>query len=424
MDIEARFIYALLKASKPEQDKFYTRMLPVGVFSSRQAEILWLRQYRQKHGDYPSVALAQAQFQEKLPKTKDPVHACLQPILDFAMFKQMRDVQSKVKEMLDRRAPMEEAMSVYKEGASKLSTFGSDYADIDFRKSGGSMSRYREVVRMQADPNSRLVDFPWPMINRLVHFLRPGNTVVIAARTSMGKTWVVVNWCDYLVQKGVDCVFITKEMPGEEIEDRFEALRFKLPYEHFRAGKLPAKELRRWRTERKKFSTKGRLDICGDETLLGTGLDHVIQKIEQYKPTVTFIDGAYLLRVEGLSKNANKVEALTHLSNRMKVIAKATKTIIVPVLQLNRTAEDKQGNTKGSLVSIHNADAWAQDADAVFTIGGKRGAPTRSLELVKGRESNVGEAVINFKLNPYPSFEQSAALTGATAGTTKFKGIA
>ena len=424
MDIEARLIYSLLTCKKAEQDKFYMRMLPLGIFKTRELEFLWLRNFRQKHGDYPTLSLMQRQFSEKYPKHTDPLPAVLQPILDFAMFEQMRQVQSRVKTMLDNNEPVADAMAVFKQSASALGGFNTDYTDIDFSKSEGAIGRYREVVRQINNPNSRLVDFPWPTMNRMVRFLRWGNVVVFASRTSMGKTWIVTDWCSYLVNKGVNCVFITKEMPGEEIEDRFEALRFKLPYEQFRAGTLKAADLRRWRTDRKSFSAKGQLHICGDETIAGTGLDHVVQKIEQYKPEITFIDGAYLLRPEGLGKNANKVEQLTHLSNRMKVIAKATKTIVVPVLQLNRGAEDKSGNTKGSIVSIHNADAWAQDADYVITLGGKRGATSRIVGLVKGRESNVGEFPVEFKVNPFPSFRENAALGGTNTGTVQFKGVA
>lgn len=424
-DPELRFIASLLRGTPQEQDQFYTQQIPLGVFKLRQQEMLWIQRYREKHGQYPSRIAAQIHFGEKVPKIDEPVSACLQPVLDRCMYDEMKKVVNKVKGMTDEGLPMGQTIAAFKDGASRVKDFSVDYVDSDFAKSKGSINRYRELVRLKSDPKAQLLDFPWPTMNKLIGFQRPGNTFVWAARTSIGKTWVTTCLFDHYASKGISSLYITKEMPTEEIEDRFEAIRFELPYENFRAGTLPGDILRRWRKERAHADSYP-LIICGDETIEGTGLNHVLSKIEQYRPKIVCVDGAYLLRPENMPKNTGTVERLAFISSRIKVIAKVTKTVIHVVVQLNRSAEDKTGNTKGSISSIYGADTWAQDADYVATIGGKRGGTSRLIALLKGRESNVGEFYITFGLSPRPNFSENKTLTTSTTTTgsqVKFKGI-
>lgn len=424
-DIEWRFVAALLRANRNEQDRFFTQQIPLGVFKHRTKEVRWLYKYREKHGRYPSPVILCATFGEPLTAHSDPLEACLQPVLDMSMYESMKGVSEKTKELLDE-GKVSEAMELFKAGAARLSNFSADYVDVNFSTNTSSISRYRETVRMMQLAQNTLVDTPWPTGNKLVHFYRPGNTIVFAARTSIGKTWVLTSWAEHLAAKGIKTLFVTKEMPTDEISDRFECLRYGIDFDAFISGNLPPKEWRRWQDARK-VPNNLPLFITGDETIEGTGLEHVVAKIQQYSPQVVVIDGAYLLRLSGLSKNANRTESLQFLSNRCKSIAKALKVVIIVVVQLNRNAEQKGGNSKGGLKDVYGSDSWAQDADGLWLLHGQRGTNRRTLEVAKGRNSNIGEFEIEFAVNP-PRFKEvkgSAKTVSVASGGTKirFKGI-
>lgn len=421
-DSEWRFIGALLNATPQEQDRFYTQQLPLGIFRIRQQEMLWIQRFREKHGQYPSRVAAQIQFKERIPVHDDPMEACLQPICDFSMFDDLRKINHKTKQILDEGKPVIDAVNFLKDEAAKLNDYSIEYVDSDFSKSPAALARYREFLRLKNNPKSTLIDFPWPALNKLVSHVRPGNAGVLAARTALGKTWLTVALAHYWALKGIKTLYITKEMPTEEIEDRFEALHFELPYTDFRSGSLSGKVLREWRNKRvrqKQFP----LIICGDETLDGTGVEHVSSKIQEYKPRVAIVDGAYLLKGKGLAKNASRNEVLAFVSSRMKVIAKATKTVILSTVQINRTGEDKQGNAQGGIGSIYGTDTWSQDSDFVFILKGKRGSPNRILALEKSRESNIGEFTVRFQLDPYPQFTETKSIRPNTGKQVKFRGV-
>jgi KaiC/GvpD/RAD55 family RecA-like ATPase len=424
MDIELQFIAALLKANRSEQKAFLARSLPKGVFRSRGAEINWLLKYWERYGAFPSREAFVRQFKESLPKPEPgPIEASLQPVLDMAMFEQMRDLTHRSKAMLDAHRPVEQVMSFFKNGALKLTTYAADHSDIQAESNSGSSARYRQLVR-EKDAGSLLTS-PWPTLTRMVRFFRGGEYVVIAARLGMGKTWLSVYWCNFYIRLGFRCLYVSKEMPTEQVADRFEALRYRLPYTDFRSANLNPTVLRRWHQARKKPSLYP-LVISGRETIEGTGLGYVLGKIEQYKPEVVFLDGAYLFQVTELGKSASASDRFRYLSNRLKALAKYTNTLLFAVVQMNREAEDKHGNAKGSVRSVYNSDAWAQDADGLMDVGGRRGSPSRILSWLKGRESGLGDFNVKFQLDPFPSFDESRGGSVRSANQSqmvKFQGV-
>lgn len=426
-DIDSRFIYALLKAQRHEQSKFYAKQIPKGIFQIRPTEIDWIYQHRERFGVYPSYS-AYVHRYGPLAKHTDPLAATLQAVLDFEMFEQMRKVQTEVKTLLDKSGDVIKAMRLFKEGASRLTDYSVEYVDVDFSQSTEAVARYRDTVKLLNSPHQSVIDSPWPTLNKLIGFLRPGDVVILASRTSLGKTWVTCDWAKFLASKrNVPTMYISAEMMASTLGDRFEALQFELPYEALRSGTLKGRQLRQWLHRRKNF--KGTpLTICGAESFEGLWLGHVDSRIQQYRPHVVFIDGAYKLRVQGVSRNANQVEALSTLSSQLNALAKRQSVPIIASVQLGRRSENaKTGITQGSLVDIYNCDAWAQDADFVLLMGGRRGANSRLLSLAKGRDTAVGEFHVNFQLDPFPRFTElhggAASNPNQSASTVSFTGI-
>ena len=404
MDIEMRFMYALLSASRAEQDVFFSRQLPKGIFNLREKEIAFVYKFREKHGKYPSVALFNNSF-DKLAKHSDPIDAVLTPILNRALFNQMGDLITRVKKQVDEQGDIAGAFSLFKADAAKLTNFSIDYTDLDLGTSRGALARYIERVKAEEEGVFKL-DSPWPTMNKLIHHLSPGDTVVYAARSSMGKSWLVLFWAHYLASQKIKVMVVSEEMLSEKVEDRIEAIRFRLPYDKLRTGSLPPAVLRKYKIMKRAVTNLPYpLTICGSDNV-GSSVSSVEAKIEQYKPDVVVVDGAYLLNAEGVAAKASERERFAWISKRFKQIAKAKKVIIFLVIQMNRDAEDKSGTAKGSFKSVFGSDSWAQDCDFLFDLSGQRGSNSRKQTLLKGRDTDIGEVNIRFQLNPYPDFSE------------------
>lgn len=405
-----KFIYALLRANKNEQDEFFARQIPKGVFSSERPQIKWIYDYRDRHGRYPTLAAFKARFPKTdIPKTKDSVASCFQTILDKSTYDSVTKTIDSGRELFEGGSSISEVVAHLRAGFDDINLFDTQYEDIAVDVSPVSLRRYRERVRQRLNNSLNKNPTPWKSLNELLGFSEWGESNIIASRTSIGKTWIVAYWAEYLRMIGERVLFITKEMPSHQIADRFESIRYKLSHPLFRAGALSPAQLKRWILAKKRFERNpppGELIISGQETITDAGFAHIIQKVMKYKPTVLFVDGAYLIWPEN-SKNLSLPDRMMRISNMMKRIAKVYKLICYSTVQAKRESEDKQGNSDVSLKDLFGSDAWSQDADNLYLISGLRGSNLRKIKLAKGRESALGEFHIEFALDPKPSFNQT-----------------
>jgi replicative DNA helicase len=427
----AKFITTLLKANKSQQEAFYALQVPRAVFKEGQAEIRWIYDYRDRHRSYPSLSTFKARFTSFKPvKSKDTVETSFQAILNQHLFEEVSDLVDKAKSMYAGGRDMSEVIGYMRKASQEISTFDTGYVDMNVRTSDSALKRYHQRVSERIHGGNKFNPTPWPSMNDLIGFSEYGEHNIIASRTSIGKTWLELNWAVHLAKQGERVVVFSKEMPTPQVGDRIECILFELPWPNFRKGTLPPRVLRAWKDARRRLKINSNLNygrnnfiefgdniiVSGQETITGVGFSHIISKIQQYQPTVVFVDGAYLITPEGLNRNANGVERFTMISNTSKRLAIAFKTLWYSIIQINRLAENKTGESNPSLKDIYGADAWAQDADNVYLIGGKRGGKSRMLSLAKGRESNIGDISIKFELAPYPDFKEIKTIKSLSSG--------
>src|SRR5690606_36988167 len=134
--------------------------------------------------------------------------------------------------------------------------------------------RYDKIKRLKKKPGANLFYTPWNQLNRVIKFSRPEELAVLVGRPALGKTWLMIVWAYFLAQAGVRVLFVSKEMSTEAIEDRLEAIRFKLNYPEYRDGNLPKKEELRWKRESLR-AKKTPMVITGKETIEGTGFTQI-----------------------------------------------------------------------------------------------------------------------------------------------------
>lgn len=415
------FIGKLLRSSKTEQDWFYARQIPTGVFKDDAKFAVWVFNYREKHGRYPSTAAFEKRFNgTDLPRTKEPLADILQSAIDTQIFSSMTEAIEATKRKLDDGSTISDALELFRAKVSAINQWSLSSTDLTFGSTDISETRYRERVQSSKLKGTGLNFTPWPDMNELLGFVEPGEHIVLAARTSIGKTWVALFWADYLASLGETVLIDTREMTVEQCHDRLESIRHRLDYGLFRRAMLSPVELRRYYLSRrawKGYPNGGSITITGTETLKGSGFDNLFQKIETVSPTVVILDGAYLLyppAPDGGRFNSD-VQRFTVISSTAKRVAKVKKLVFMSVIQSNRDGETKEGDTKPTLKDLYGADAWAQDADRVLLLGGRRGSPFRDLALAKSRDSTIGEVKLSFTLNP-PSIVQTGGAAPLLAG--------
>lgn len=218
-----------------------------------------------------------------------------------------------------------------------------------------------------------------------------GDLITIGGRSGLGKTWFIsyLALCldEFLNEVSTvsfgDIMFITNEMPIEELEDRIDCLRFYLPYKKFLQGDLHPKDFERYERDVQKVISSI-LFIHNVKTV-----DEVYSKINDYKPAICFLDGSYLLERKMKADSWQKVQYITQ---GLKSNALQLKIPIVQTTQLTKgsgkksldLSTDVQDEFAFGQSYIHDSDvamSFFQDKNMAFR--GEVG-----IQFAKGRRSD------------------------------------
>lgn len=414
------FFGTLLRASENEKQWFLTKQIPQDVFVTTPSIANWIYSYIAQNRRVPSLQAARDRFPNAdfTKDSGDSVETSLQRVLDSHQFLTMKQIVADVGKKIESGSSISEAVSLMRDRSSALQMYATDCTDIS-SDSDAAFIRYIQRKQSYKLAPFRLAPSPWSAYNSIVRVTEPGEFNILAARTSIGKTWIGLNWSVYYAKKGASVLVISKEMPAEQVNDRIESIRFNLPYSFLRDGGMTPRMVGQWRARRRDWKLRGKLTVSGNETAKGTDLSYVCQKIEETRADFVFIDGAYLIYPQG-TRFSDDVARYRYIAGALKRYAKAYKTCIFGIIQSNRDSETSTGDTKPTLSTIYGSDAWAQDADNVVLIGGTRGSPTRTIYLAKGRESGLGDFQIGFQLDP-PDFSMLASASAVMSTNTTFK---
>lgn len=182
-------------------------------------------------------------------------------------------------------------------------------------------------------------------------------------------------------------------MGEEEIKERLDCIKFRLPYERFLKGSLTEREKNRYYRGLdglKKNKSKIRI-LYSCQTI-----DELTTYVGLYKPSAVFIDGSYLME----SKMAEGWERIVYITRNLKQIAKNFKVPIINTTQL------KRGSSKsGSKFSLDGQDdfayssSYSQDSDIAIRMFQDADMKFHDLigcEVVKGRRV-IGGTTLFFR---------------------------
>jgi len=176
------------------------------------------------------------------------------------------------------------------------------------------------------------------------------------------NTWVLSLIALHAQLQGKRVLFATTEMSDEEIALRYWSLREKWSFDRlWRAQLKPDEEKRFFELAESglDFSACPFDVVSGDFDITPAS---IMGAIEDTKPDLLVLDGAYLLKAFGRTRNERHAEAFEEI----KRIAKRAHIPIVIASQLNRDAEKEKGKTRLGQVAF--SDALPQIASYLFFI--------------------------------------------------------
>jgi KaiC/GvpD/RAD55 family RecA-like ATPase len=207
----------------------------------------------------------------------------------------------------------------------------------------------------------RGIQTPWPTINESTLGFWPEDLVLFAARLGQGKTWVLIQMAGCAWEQGKKVLIATTEMAKERLAMRYFAYKYRLPYDLLRKGRLNSFEEKKLKDGVAQLMGSPNLNIVGGD--FDFSMDTFAGIVQDERPDIVFVDGAYLMRVPGLTRT----ERAANVFDELKRIAKRTKCAVVATTQFNREVKQNQTKTVQS-DSIALTDVAGWNADLIFGL--------------------------------------------------------
>lgn len=191
---------------------------------------------------------------------------------------------------------------------------------------------------------------------------------VIAARTGVGKSWMLIKMVTAAVKRGLTVGLFSGEMSVSKVGYRFDSLMSGVSNSGLVHGNISVESNYRAYLDSLKDTYKGKLFIMTRDMVDGScGVTALRGFVEKYNLDILFIDQLSLLDDDHNAKQPN--ERMADISKDLKVLQVTKKIPIISASQQNRTAVDEDGLAGTEHIAV--SDRVSQDASFVIFLSMK-----------------------------------------------------
>jgi replicative DNA helicase len=236
--------------------------------------------------------------------------------------------------------------------------------------------------------------------------LQPGNLIVLAARPSVGKSLLGLQFARYAAtEHGTGAVFFSMEMPKRDLAARAISGVGRIDSQRVRTGDLGRVERAAWKAACASLKGCDRLFI--NEVRGRLTPERVVAEARRLKRRhgigLVVIDYLQLMSAPAdTERRAPRHEHVAAISGRL---AQASKALDLPVLllaQLNRESEKREGGAP-RLSDLRESGAIEQDADVVMLMHRPgmhdKTTPLSKLNLILAKNRNGPQGAIDFNVD-------------------------
>ena len=207
-------------------------------------------------------------------------------------------------------------------------------------------------------------------LNRITQGFHAGDMIVVAARPSVGKTALALNFA-YRAANRTDkpVAIFSLEMPAEQLVTRLVGAESSVSLSKITTGNLVGMDRAKVASAISKISS---LPLFIDDSPNGKLMDIVAKsrKLVANHPDLGLIIIDYLGLVSSGSgsKNDSRQEEVRKASLTLKALARDLKVPVIVVSQLSRSVEQRGENKRPILSDLRDSGSIEQDADVVMLL--------------------------------------------------------
>ncbi|MEI6092155.1 MAG: replicative DNA helicase [bacterium] len=206
-------------------------------------------------------------------------------------------------------------------------------------------------------------------IDELTGGFKPGQLIIIAARPSMGKTALAMNFArNSAIRHNNAIAVFSLEMSKEEVLGRLIGSEARIDITRLISGRIEENEWGKLTDAASRLSET--MIFIDDTSSLTPGeIRSRCRRIKaQYgKLDMVIIDYLQLMRGSISSKSQNREQEIADISRTLKALAKEMGVPVIALSQLNREV-DKRTDKRPFLSDLRESGAIEQDADMIIFI--------------------------------------------------------
>ncbi len=360
-----------------------------------------------KYGVTPAPATIEKELGYELAKAVEPVKYYYDHLKNRFIQQSLKKVMLEANDFLKDKQPAE-ALGLLQDIILKLTLKVKARQIIDFSASGLSIIKdeYKKKLLLGDQYG---IQTGWEYFDSMFGGLVGGDVLALVGRPATGKTYNTLYMAHHAwsKQKKVPLI-VSMEMKPVPLVQRITAMHTKKPITKLKNAALTTKSFDEIVKSLVQVKQNGLPFWIVDGNLAATVQD-IILLSRQLNPDVVYVDGAYLLRhhnpkIGGWEKVKDNIEGLKeHIASDMDIP-------LIASYQFNRQAV-KYGKKEGmGLEHIGGTDAIGQIASIVLGLLEPEDIENirkKKIEILKGRNGEIGEWNINWIFDSYPFMDFS-----------------
>ena len=229
-------------------------------------------------------------------------------------------------------------------------------------------ARYEEFAAIHADPTlvqANSVSTGYEGFDFKLGGFKRGDLIVVAARPSMGKTAIAMNFAQNVGEKGKNVAVFSLEMSKEQLTDRMIAASMAVDSWKLQKGKLSEDEFAKMGDALERLS---RAKIYIDDSPAGAGILELKSKARRLKME----SGLDLIVIDYLQlissgNSFNRVQEVSEISRGLKSLARELNVPVIALSQLSRALEARP-DKRPIMSDLRESGAIEQDADIILML--------------------------------------------------------
>jgi replicative DNA helicase len=229
-------------------------------------------------------------------------------------------------------------------------------------------ARYEEFAAIHADPSiveKSSISTGYVSFDSKMSGFRRWDLIILAARPSMGKSAMALNFAQNVAEKWRNVAIFSLEMSKEQLTDRLIAAAMAVDSWKLQKWKLSEDEFTRMGDALEKLS---RSKIYIDDSPAGAWLTEIKSKARRLKME-SWLDLVIIdyLQLMSAGNSMNRVQEISDISRGLKSLARELDVPVIALSQLSRAVEARP-DKRPMMSDLRESGAIEQDADIILMI--------------------------------------------------------